>query len=107
MVTAFFGLIGRDLRLAARGGIGSLVTVVFFVIAVSLFVYSIVSWLFFDSPQGWASLMAAVAFFGCVQMLMLGIFGEYLGRLYEQTKGRPLFVIDRIVRGDEQSDAAP
>ena len=51
--------------------------------------------------------MAAVAFFGCVQMLMLGIFGEYLGRLYEQTKGRPLFVIDRIVRGDEQSDAAP
>jgi len=37
MVTAFFGLIGRDLRLAARGGIGSLVTVVFFVIAVSLF----------------------------------------------------------------------
>lgn len=77
------------------------------VIAVSLFVYSIVSWLFFDSPQGWASLMAAVAFFGCVQMLMLGIFGEYLGRLYEQTKGRPLFVIDRIVRGDEQSDAAP
>ncbi len=37
MVTAFFGLIGRDLRLAARGGICSLVTVVFFVIAVSLF----------------------------------------------------------------------
>ena len=37
MVTAFFSLIGRDLRLALRGGIGSLVTVVFFVIAATLF----------------------------------------------------------------------
>ena len=37
MVTAFWGLVGRDLRLALRGGIGSLVTVVFFVIAASLF----------------------------------------------------------------------
>jgi len=40
---------------------------------------------------------------------MLGIMGEYLGRLYEQSKGRPLFVIERIVRaGDpvnlEQAD---
>ena len=37
MVTAFLGLVGRDLRLAARGGIGSLVALVFFVIAVTLF----------------------------------------------------------------------
>jgi heme exporter protein B len=37
MVTAFWGLVGRDLRLALRGGIGSLVTVVFFVIAATLF----------------------------------------------------------------------
>ncbi|MBT6830134.1 MAG: heme exporter protein CcmB, partial [Rhodospirillaceae bacterium] len=37
MVTAFFSLVGRDLRLALRGGIGSLVAVVFFVIAASLF----------------------------------------------------------------------
>jgi len=37
MVTAFFSLVGRDLRLALRGGIGSLVAVVFFVIAVALF----------------------------------------------------------------------
>ncbi|MBT3171027.1 MAG: heme exporter protein CcmB [Rhodospirillaceae bacterium] len=37
MVTAFFSLVGRDLRLAMRGGIGSLVAVVFFVIAASLF----------------------------------------------------------------------
>ena len=37
MVTAFFSLVGRDLRLAARGGIGSLVVVVFFFIAVALF----------------------------------------------------------------------
>ncbi|MBT4427964.1 MAG: heme exporter protein CcmB, partial [Rhodospirillaceae bacterium] len=37
MVTAFFSLVGRDLRLAMRGGIGSLVAVVFFVIAATLF----------------------------------------------------------------------
>jgi dolichol-phosphate mannosyltransferase len=40
---------------------------------------------------------------GCAQMLMLGIIGEYLGRLYMQSKQRPLFVIADVVRMQESA----
>jgi len=34
----------------------------------------------------------------------MGVFGEYLGRMYEQTKGRPLFIVEEIVRTDKDGD---
>jgi len=66
----------------------------------AFFVYSIVGWLLDATLPGWASLMAAVGLLGGMQFLMLGIIGAYLGRLYDQSKGRPLFMIRDIVGGD-------
>jgi dolichol-phosphate mannosyltransferase len=66
-----------------------------------LAVYSLTSWLRGETVAGWTSLMAAMAVMGSVQLVMLGIMGEYLGRMYEQGKSRPLFIIDRVVRGGE------
>lgn len=67
--------------------------------SVAIIVYTIVSWLFFATVPGWTSLIGAVALIGGIQLMVLGIFGAYLGRLYEQCQARPLFVIDSIVRG--------
>src|SRR5258708_31340850 len=66
----------------------------------AFFVYSIVGWLLDATLPGWTSLMAAVGLLGGMQFLMLGIIGAYLGRLYDQRKGRPLFLIRGIVGGD-------
>ncbi|HVA32967.1 MAG TPA: glycosyltransferase family 2 protein [Candidatus Baltobacteraceae bacterium] len=47
---------------------------------------------------GWASTIVAVVFLGGVQLISLGILGEYLGRIYDQVKGRPLYLISDIER---------
>lgn len=65
----------------------------------AFFIYSIVGWLFGHTLPGWTSLMAAVGLLGGMQFLMLGVIGAYLGRLYDQSKGRPLFMIRDIVGG--------
>ena len=65
----------------------------------AFFIYSIVGWLLGATLPGWTSLMAAVGLLGGMQFLMLGIIGAYLGRLYVQSKGRPLFMIRDIVGG--------
>jgi polyisoprenyl-phosphate glycosyltransferase len=69
-------------------------------IGFAFFIFSIVGWLLDATLPGWTSLMAAVGLLGGMQFLMLGIIGAYLGRLYDQSKGRPLFMIRDIVGGD-------
>lgn len=44
--------------------------------------------------SGWASLSAIIVFFGGIQLLSLGIIGQYVGRIYREVKGRPLYVIE-------------
>ena len=73
------------------------------VTSLALLAYTLYSWLFLDAVHGWTSLMGVVLMMGCAQMLMLGIMGEYLGRLYLQSKNRPLFVIADVARMQEPS----
>jgi polyisoprenyl-phosphate glycosyltransferase len=68
-------------------------------VGIGFFVYSIVGWLMGANLPGWTSIMAAIGLLGGMQFLMLGIIGAYLGRLYDQSKGRPLFMIRDIVGG--------
>ena len=57
--------------------------------------------LFFEPPQGWASLMAATLLLSGVQLLILGILGEYMGRLFLTANRKPQTVVREIVRSDE------
>jgi dolichol-phosphate mannosyltransferase len=71
------------------------------ILALGLLIYSLVGWITGRVQAGWTSLMAAIAILSSVQLFVLGILGEYLGRLYEQSKGRPLYVVEQIVRSTE------
>jgi dolichol-phosphate mannosyltransferase len=99
---AITGFSVRPLQLASLAGCLS------GIVAVGVLGYALVSWAFFQTVSGWTSLIAVVALLGSVQLFVLGIIGEYLGRLYVQAQGRPLFVIERIEGGAAaEVEAAP
>lgn len=58
-----------------------------------------------QSPQGFTALIAAVTFLSGVLLFFLGIIGEYVGRIYEETKARPIYVIERVAGNFKSSGA--
>ena len=65
-----------------------------FVLSFVLIIYALISWLFFESTvQGWSSLMISILFIGGVQMIGIGIIGEYISRIGNNVKERPLYVV--------------
>ena len=87
---ALTGFSSAPLKLASHAGlwlaVGSLL----------LIVYIVYSWVGGRSIQGWTSLMLVVVVLGAVQMFVLALMGEYIGRLYNEAKRRPLYIVQDI-----------
>ena len=82
---------------------GSLIAVAAFMFAIWIIVKTIA---FGDPVQGWPSMMVIVLFLGGVQLMVLGIIGEYLGRLFNETKGRPLYLLNSMEASELMSMTA-
>jgi dolichol-phosphate mannosyltransferase len=80
------------LRLATILGLLTILASVLFA------VYSVYVKFFLDrSPEGFTALILVITFVSGIQLLFLGIIGEYLGRVYEETKGRPNYIISKVI----------
>lgn len=62
-------------------------------ISLFAFAYSVYGWLLSKTIPGWASIMTAICILGSVQLICLGVIGEYVGRTFFESKKRPLFLI--------------
>jgi len=61
--------------------------------------YVVVDHMFFDeSVPGWPTIIASMMFFAGVQLLFIGILGEYLSRIYDEVKGRPPYIVAEVLK---------
>jgi polyisoprenyl-phosphate glycosyltransferase len=90
---ALTGFSTAPLRLASHAGLWLALGSVF------LIIYIGASWITGQTIQGWTSLMLVVVVLGAIQMFVLGMIGEYIGRLYTQSKNRPLYIVQNVAGG--------
>lgn len=71
--------------------------VVIFLISLVMLLYALISKLLGHTSTGWTSLMGSIWMLGGIQLLGLGIVGEYIGKIYNETKRRPRFIIESVL----------
>lgn len=84
-------------------GLGFLV----FLISIVMILYNVVRWATGNTVTGWASIACSVWMIGGLILLALGVIGEYMGKLYLESKGRPRFLIREVLKDEsEQEDGS-
>jgi dolichol-phosphate mannosyltransferase len=87
---ALTGFSSAPLKLASHAGLALSVG------SVILILYIAYAWIAGRSIPGWTSLMLVVVVLGAVQMFVLALMGEYIGRLYNEAKQRPLYIVQEV-----------
>ncbi|MBR5561433.1 MAG: glycosyltransferase family 2 protein [Clostridia bacterium] len=81
----------KPIRLVLSAG------VVVFLVSLVMLLYALISKLMGGTAAGWTSLMGSIWLIGGIQLLSLGIVGEYIGKIYNETKRRPRFIIENVL----------
>lgn len=76
---------------------------VIFALSLVMLLWTLVRWIAGATVSGWASLMCSIWMIGGIQLLALGVIGEYMGKVYSETKARPRFIIERVLN-DRDND---
>lgn len=67
------------------------------VLAVALLIYALVAKIMDSTNAGWASLFGSIWFLGGLQLFAIGLVGEYIGKIYKETKRRPRYFVDQLL----------
>ena len=73
------------------------------VCSVIAFIYTLISYFMGHTVPGWSSLMISIWFLGGVQLLSVGIVGQYVGKTYIESKERPQYIIEEFLNHDKKS----
>jgi polyisoprenyl-phosphate glycosyltransferase len=79
----------------------------FLLFALVTIIYVLISWLYLGPVPGWTSIFLTVLILSSVQLFSLAVIGEYLGRVFMQTKQRPLFIVREIVSAPPANEQHP
>jgi len=71
-----------------------------FIVSIFLCAYAILSYTLIGTVPGWASIVLPMYLLGGIQLLGIGIIGEYAGKIYAEVKQRPRFIIEKVVGGE-------
>ena len=96
---ALTGFSSAPLKLASHAGLWLSLG------SVLLILYIAFAWIAGQSIQGWTSLMLVVVVLGAIQMFVLALMGEYIGRLYNEAKRRPLYIVQEVAGGGDRGEA--
>ncbi|MBO5200510.1 MAG: glycosyltransferase family 2 protein [Clostridia bacterium] len=80
----------------------TLIGMLIFLISIIMLAVFIIQWAIGVTVSGWASLICSVWAIGGLIMLALGVIGEYIGKIYLETKKRPRFIIEKVLGDDEK-----
>ena len=64
-------------------------------ISLCVMIYSVIMKILANTIEGWAFLAISIWFIGALQMISIGIIGEYVGKMYNETKSRPRFIVEK------------
>lgn len=102
LALAFDGITSLSVKpIRLISGLGLLVSVLSFIGVI----WAVASWLSGNTVSGWASTTCIICFISGIQILSLGVIGEYIGKIYLETKGRPRYIIsERTYEGKEDEE---
>lgn len=77
--------------------LGIIVGLIFIVFSIVVLIYSIVMWLLGDVFSGYTTIIVFLSLFGGIQMFVIGIIGQYLSYMFDEIKGRPIYIVEKII----------
>lgn len=74
-----------------------IVGIVMFISSLAAILYFLIIWMAGKTVQGWTTVVASIWMLGGIQLLCLGVIGEYIGKIYIESKERPKYIIDKFI----------
>ena len=77
--------------------LGIFTGIIFGLISLILIVYSLIMWIFDTPVSGYTTLVVFMSAFASIQMFVIGVIGQYIGYIFDEVKGRPIYIVKEVV----------